>query len=356
MGTLLSVSLIVLCSVVLWKACSQFERSSKILGHRLEDGVRGATINAIASSLPELFTSLFFLFWIKDIAGFAAGIATVIGSAIFNILLIPACVIFILLKNGHNATINKRLILRDSGVLILSQVCLLLFIQNGRITAFEGLALMFIYAGFIANLSRYGLFKNTSPEPTHNLRRKRALAVILRSVLMVSAGCFLLVWACELLGAEHFPEYLHFLGNLSGLGWNPMLIALVFAAAASSVPDLFISCIDAKNGDTEDSISNPIASNLFDICVAFGFPLALYTMLNGGIEIPQNGLFSLDDLTKLMLLMLGVTVLFLVIVMTSNTYRYVHMLLLGIAYGTFVYLAFHLDMLSLPQFLQHVQP
>ena len=41
---------------------------------------------------------------------------------------------------------------------------------------------------------------------------------------------------------------------------------------------MFISALDAKSGDVDDSLANPLASNLFDICIAFGVPLFIYTL------------------------------------------------------------------------------
>ncbi len=49
----ISLSLIILCCVVIWRASDGFEAASEYLGRNLNEGVRGATINAIGSSMPE---------------------------------------------------------------------------------------------------------------------------------------------------------------------------------------------------------------------------------------------------------------------------------------------------------------
>ncbi len=79
-----SLLLISLSCFIIWKACDGFEVASEYLGRNLSEGVRGATINAIASSIPELFTTLFFLFIMHDAGGFAGGVGTTAGSAVFN--------------------------------------------------------------------------------------------------------------------------------------------------------------------------------------------------------------------------------------------------------------------------------
>jgi len=90
---LISFFLITFCCIIIWRASDGFEAASEYLGRNLTDGVRGATINAIGSSMPELFTTFWFLFGMMDRDGFAGGIGTTAGSAIFNGMIIPAVVI-----------------------------------------------------------------------------------------------------------------------------------------------------------------------------------------------------------------------------------------------------------------------
>ena len=65
-------------------ACDSFDDSASYLGRNMAPGLKGATINAIGSSMPELMTAFFLLFLFHERDGFAAGIATTAGSAIFN--------------------------------------------------------------------------------------------------------------------------------------------------------------------------------------------------------------------------------------------------------------------------------
>lgn len=345
MGILIPIVVIAGCSVLLWRSCSNFDRHSKVLGVNLTDGVRGASINAIASSLPEFFTALFFLFLVNDVEGFSAGLATILGSAIFNILLIPAFVIIILLKNGHDAVIRKKLIIRDAGILLVSQLALLYFIQDGVISLLDSFYLFLIYLSYLFILTRGGLFAKNDNSEVHKERLSTSLKGIAKSVVLISIWCFVLVYACELLGSKEYPQYLSFLGPVEGLGWNIMFVALIFAATASSVPDMLISCLDAKSGDTEDSISNPIASNLFDICIAFGLPLFLYTLFKGEISFGDSGALAIGDVTKLIVLMISVTLVFIISVLSAKTYRLAHSVLFILVYGVFLYMVFNLDLM-----------
>ncbi len=342
-GIFIPLILITGCSFLLWRSCSNFDRHSKVVGANLSDGVRGASVNAIASSLPEFFTALFFLFIVHDVEGFSAGLATILGSAIFNILLIPAFVIIILIKNGHDLAIRKKLIIRDAGILLVSQLALLYFIQDGVISLIDSFYLFLIYLSYLFILSR-GVFFTKNDKPLMNKQRlSSSLKGIAKSIVLMSIWCFILVFACELLGNKEYPEYLSFIGPAHGIGWNLMFVALIFAAAASSVPDMLISCLDAKRGDSDDSISNPIASNLFDICIAFGIPLFLYTLFNGEISFEQSDALAIGDLTKLIVLMVFVTLVFLMSILASKTYTLTHSILFILIYGVFMFLVFNLD-------------
>lgn len=331
------------CSYFLWKSCSDFDRYSKIIGYKLRDGVRGATINAIGSSLPELFTSLFFLFLLGDVIGFSAGIATILGSAVFNILVIPAFIIPILIKNKHQVLIQKHLIIRDAGMLVVSQIALLYFIHDGIVSLSDGFYLFLIYIVYISLLSRSGIF-TTKVDDVHKQRIYEAWKRIVVDVIKISFWCLVLVKICELLGGNEFPSYIPFHTYLKGMNWDIMFIAIFIAAAASSIPDLFISIVDAKNGDVDDSIANPLASNLFDICISFGLPVFIYTLFNGEIVL-NEGLEDTfhQDVKSLILIMMFLTVIFIISVLVAKEYKLFHSILFGLLYIVFIYSIFHLN-------------
>ncbi|MEQ8339246.1 MAG: hypothetical protein RIA62_17935, partial [Cyclobacteriaceae bacterium] len=115
MGILIPLILITICCVVIWRAGDGFMTASEYIGRNLSDGVRGATINAVASSMPEVFTSLFFLFIMKDAEGFSGGIGTTAGSAIFNSMVIPAVSVLAVIGIGltKNVKVSQKVMLRD---------------------------------------------------------------------------------------------------------------------------------------------------------------------------------------------------------------------------------------------------
>ena len=101
-----------------------------------------------------------------------------------------------------------------------------------------------------------------------------AWILLIASTVVMSAGTFLLVS-----GTEQLSQSLHI----------PILfVAVVLSAAASSVPDTVISIRDARKGNYDDAISNALGSNIFDISLALGLPLLLYTLTHTNIKLNEQ--------------------------------------------------------------------
>tara|TARA_B100001059_G_C17298542_1_gene316289 strand:+ start:126 stop:299 length:174 start_codon:yes stop_codon:yes gene_type:complete len=57
----------------MWKVSSSFDLAANFLTKNMGEGIKGPTVNAVASSLPELLISFLFLFFYKDTGVFSAG-------------------------------------------------------------------------------------------------------------------------------------------------------------------------------------------------------------------------------------------------------------------------------------------
>ncbi len=295
--------IIIVLSYVIWLGSESFERASSYLGRNMSNGVRGATINAIGSSMPELFTAIFFLSIAGNSEGFAGGFGTMVGSSLFNLLIIPSAVYFTLQSNAksqHTMSTNsaRQSLWRDTVFLILAQGLLFLVIRP-VMHWWHGILLIGFYATYLFFLLKFGgkeqtvaaedehLPSGTSSEKTKRqyhldiygmvlgagqVNAKKAWLILLLSIGIMGGACLALVHLCELLGAL----------------WNlPLLvIALIIAASATSLPDLFISVRDAKKGNTTDALSNALGSNIFDICIALGLPILLFVFFNNGGGLP----------------------------------------------------------------------
>jgi cation:H+ antiporter len=101
--------------------------------------------------MPELFTTIFFLLFLKDTDGFSGGIGTTAGSAIFNGMIIPAVVILAVLysKVTTKIEVSKKVILRDGLSLIIAEAILILLISGDTLQWWHGFILMVTYVIYI---------------------------------------------------------------------------------------------------------------------------------------------------------------------------------------------------------------
>ena len=139
--SIISSFIIIAVSVYIMRKCSSsFDVASSFLTRNLGEGIKGPTINAIASSLPELLISSTFLFYFKDVQGFAAGFATIIGSSAFNIAVIPVFSFLYVYSYNRNKVfeINRSIIKQDVVFLLISIIILLLGLVIGINLYFAG--------------------------------------------------------------------------------------------------------------------------------------------------------------------------------------------------------------------------
>lgn len=344
MGIVIPIVLIFFACLVIWRACDGFEIASEYIGRNLSEGVRGGTINAISSSVPELLTTLIALFVLSDKDGFSVGIGTTAGSALFNGMIIPAACIFSVVgfvvagARVTSVNVSTKVLLRDGITLILCEFVLILLINGKQLHWWQGLILMLMYFAYMTFMltsmksktqgedgvtdggdetiedqdenpaSPIGqAFYWLSGGPLLDLERWfvkdhhreqmkqeswNGWGLLLASTALIGVACWILVLACEWLGTgsantEH-PSYTLFGQTFEGFGMPAVFVAVIFASMATSVPDTVISIRDARDGNYDDAVANALGSNIFDICFALGFPLFIFTLVHGPIEMSAS--------------------------------------------------------------------
>ncbi len=336
---LTSLALITVAGVVIMYASDTFESASSYLGRNMAPGIKGATINAAGSSMPELLTTTVFLFVYNDLDGFSAGVATAAGSAVFNGLIIPALCIFVVAiwgtkKDGVETKVryievDSRTVLRDGIWLVISEVMLIVFLGDTTLTWVAGAFLLACYVGYFTHLMihnrRHGAngqdegqgesagdSDEIHSEPRSKLRSLltfdfnslffggrpyttgSAWVVLSAAVLVLGAACLLLAEAV--------------IGSAHALNIPTYFTAVVLAAAATSVPDTVLSVKDARNGLYDDAVSNALGSNIFDIAVSLGLPLFAYSVVFGEVSLSAATGASAADVQILRIVLLWVTV------------------------------------------------
>ena len=358
MGIPLALIIISFSCLIIWRACDGFEVASEYVGRNLQEGVRGGTINAISSSMPELFTTLIALFVLSDMDGFAIGIGTTAGSALFNGMIVPAVCILTVVgsvvagKRVDAVKVSLKVILRDGISLMIASAILLVILLGTKLMWWQGLLLMIIYGVYLAYM--LGTMKRSSREravdaggnspdseddeeemgfvgkcfywlslgPLLDLegifvREKQREQIggetwngwplLITSTIIIGIACWILVKGCEWLGTGpanlSHPTFELFGKEFRGIGMPTMFVAVIFASMATSVPDTIISIRDARDGDYDDAVANALGSNIFDICFALGMPLFLYTVIFGPIEMEPVTIKQSGELRFLLLLL-----------------------------------------------------
>ncbi|MCK5136132.1 MAG: sodium:calcium antiporter [Bacteroidales bacterium] len=341
---LISLLFITISCIIIWRSSHGFEIASDYLGRKFPPGIKGATLNAIASSMPEFLTTMFFLFYLRSAEGFSGGLGVTSGSALFNLLIIPAFAVLMLysMGKGKKIILNKKVLLREGIVLLIAQVVFVSFLFKGDLLASHGLILVLFYMLYLGLLFVITKRNRTSdpgfesPEDktgrsmfiriitldiTHTiLKRKKidpgsAWLLLLVSTLAMTFGTWLLVIGTDLFGHE--------------TGIPLIFVAVVLSAAATSVPDTIISIKDARKGNYDDALSNALGSNIFDIAFALGFPVLLYNLIYGdAISLPDDVLAFTKEVWVFLLLS---TFIALAIMFTGKYFnRLKAFLLLGI--------------------------
>jgi len=325
-----STLLIIFSGFLIWRATDGFELASNYLGRNMKKGIKGATINAIASSMPEFLATMFFLFVIKDANGFSGGVGITGGSAVFNIVVIPSCIYFVLLftRKIKKIPINRKTFLRDGIFLLVLTAAVAVILHTKTLTFVHGLLLTLPY--FVYLLYLFNQFKKKGETKKENfdyiptsktITIKDIIYVDLEKIVLKGNGIyttnswFLLLssTAVMIVGTWLLVAGTDKLGT--ALSIPLIFISVILAAAASSIPDTLISVLDAKKGNYEDAFSNALGSNIFDISFALGFPLLLYTIFFSPIQMDQA---VIDASTDIWFMLFIITFLTLIVFSTGK--------------------------------------
>ena len=287
------ISLIMISTIVIWRAGDFFSPAASYIQnkHDIPQSIKAAVIDAIASSFPEFCVAIIAVIMIGRAE---VGIASIVGSALYNVLVIPAAAGLVA---ASPMVISKEVVWRDNiyylGVTLLLGAMLWLFPNEWG----AGVAIIFLlaYLGYVFLLQRdFKKSKNqnadshqpdilddkTEDDDELELKSEKKAWVWLISMMIVMGG------------ATHvLVESSLALGDM--LGIDGVLMGFVVIAAGTSVPDTALSVISAKKGHYDAAVSNVFGSNIFDICICLSIPILLALAMSGeptAIDLPQLGL------------------------------------------------------------------
>ena len=271
---------------------------------KLSDEVAGASLMAIGSSAPELAIALIALF-----SGGGAhsdvGIGTIVGSAVFNILVITG--VSAVLARGLQ--IHIFAVGRDIVYYLIAILYLALVFFDGKVSLVEAILGLAGYAVYMVLLIVLKAPKtdepaSSAPQTSEAARRKAAgwrhledlVVMLLRRITGAPDRNF--IWAfvvsIALIVALSYLLVEATIVFSAGIGIPPVIVALTLLAAGTSAPDLMASVEVAREGRGGMAVANAVGSNTFDLLVGLALPwtIALSALGLSGITVGTEDLWT----------------------------------------------------------------
>lgn len=272
---------------------------------KLSDEVAGASLMAMGSSAPELAIALIALF-----AGGGAhsdvGIGTIVGSAVFNILVITGVSAVV----AGGLRIHPFAVRRDTLYYLLSIAYLAFIFADGEVLLWEAVLGLAAYIAYVLLLVFYKdpsrsdpPARNSSgavlPEAASGGGARRQIESALSKLLRLLTGSpdknylWTFIVAIALIIALSYVLVEATIVLAEGIGIPPVIVALTLLAAGTSAPDLISSIDVARAGRGGMAVANAIGSNIFDIFIGLGFPWVLAILLGSAasIHVGADGLW-----------------------------------------------------------------
>ncbi|MCK5847399.1 MAG: calcium/sodium antiporter [Bacteroidales bacterium] len=308
-----------------------FVPSLDAISHKLKmsDDAAGATLMAAGSSAPELFISIIAVIYGGD--NLDIGVGTIVGSALFNLLVIIGAVAFV-----RSSKVAWQPMFRDMLFYVLSIGALYWAFSSGVVTIWHVIGFISLYVVYVIavlNWKRIFPYERVELEEDEDEEdpswkklmkpvdflidtvfgsKDRFIYNFLISVALIALLSWVLVESAVVVSdAMGIPKY---------------IVALTILAFGTSVPDMMSSVIVAKQGRGGMAISNALGSNIFDILLGLGLPW-LILIIGSGQAMEVSG----SDITShIFILLASVVGMFIVFLITRwRVNRFVGAIFLG---------------------------
>ena len=261
---IVNILLLILGFVLLIKGADIFVdgASSTARNFKVSKMLIGLTIVAFGTSAPEFAVSM---------SALSSGstdmvLGNVIGSCILNILLILGVAAVIKPLKIHGNTVKKEMPL----ALLISTLLVVLMLDNklgngiiNQVTRSDAIVIILFFTVFLYYLVTLARQKRDHEEDDDKPMK------LWKSLLFVALGLGGIIWGSDLV-----------VDNASSiaktLGISERVISLTIIAFGTSLPELVTTIVSSKKGEQDLLLGNIIGSNIFNICVVLGIPVAIF--------------------------------------------------------------------------------
>jgi len=258
---------------------------------KMSHDAAGATLMAIGSSAPELFVALFAVLR-PDGNHEVIGIANIVGSALFNLLVITGGAAIM-----RKAIIAWQAVVRDLFFYAVSVGLLLYVLIDGKINYTEAAILIGVYIIYVIvviywkkmfsyNEQNEKLFQSED----NDIKDMKLYEKIMRPIDFILKRLFPPA-------KYNFAIFFISISIIAGISWllvesavniahilniSEAVIAVTVLAVGTSIPDLLSSLTVSKQGRGGMAISNAVGSNIFDILIGLGIPFLIMILTAKG--------------------------------------------------------------------------
>lgn len=231
--------------------------ASRIAAHHgVSPLVVGLTIVAFGTSAPELVVSTTAA--LQGRAGLAVG--NVMGSTVANVGLIVGLGALV-----SPLVVQERLLQRETPLLALLLVMVMIFSINGEIGRIDGLLLVGVFVVYLAFLHRWGASGDVLADSLIEEAKQKIVATGREYVNWIRLGFGL---ALLLLGAGWLVDAAVALARM--LEIPEEVIGATLVAVGTSVPELATTVSAAVRGMGDIAMGNIVGSNIFNLGLVLG--------------------------------------------------------------------------------------
>lgn len=261
----LNILILVIGFIVLIKGADIFvEGSSSVATNfKISKIVIGLTIVAFGTSAPEFAVS------IKSLLSGSGDIVlgNVVGSNILNVLLIIG-----VSSMFHPLSVKDNTVKKELPITILFTTLLFVLLTDhlydrtieNAFTRSDGIILLLFFSIFIYYLITIVKNKKEKEEITKMSLTKSIIYTVIGIICIILGSNFVVDSASNI---------------AASLGVSERMIGLTIIALGTSLPELVTSVMATKKGEYDIAIGNVVGSNIFNIGVVIGLPVAIF----GGI-------------------------------------------------------------------------
>jgi len=264
---LLNIILLVIGFIVLIKGADFFVDGASGVAEnfKVSKMLIALTIVAFGTSSPEFAVS------VKSILSGSGDIVlgNVIGSNILNILLILG-----VSSLFHSLTVKNNTIKKELPITLMLTLAFSVLLSDhlfdkgltNNLTRGDGIILILFFGVFLYYLMKMIRNKTEESKEGNPIPMKKAILFTIVGLVGI------------ILGSNFVVDSASYIAK--ALGVTERMISLTIIALGTSLPELVTSVVATKKGEFDIAIGNVVGSNIFNIGIVVGIPIALF----GGIS------------------------------------------------------------------------